>query len=223
VFDVGGTGGGNNELEYYSDGTNNAALDGDGHLVITARRETHGNNDYTSARIKTLGKASWTFGRVEARIKIPKGQGIWPAFWMLGSSCTGYPVSGWPDCGEIDVMENIGKAADQNLVHGTLHGPGYSAAAGPTQTVTLTSPVSADYHVFAIEWQKDRIDWYVDSSLYSTKTPDDIPSTAKWVYNAPFYVLLNVAVGGDWPGAPDGTTVFPQEMIVDYVRVCQKP
>ena len=220
VFDTGGDGFGNSELEYYTDTTNNAAMDGNGNLVITAKKETHGSNNYTSARIKTLGKHSWTFGRIEARIKIPKGQGIWPAFWMLGAN---YPGTSWPNCGEIDIMENIGNTGDQSKVHATIHGPGYSGGSGPTTVYTLPNNelVSADYHVFALEWSQNLINWYLDSTKIATKSPSDIGGNT-WVFNSAFFIILNLAVGGQWPGNPDATTTFPQQMLIDYVRVCQK-
>jgi beta-glucanase (GH16 family) len=217
TFDVGGTGWGNSELEYYTSGTNNASMDGAGNLVITAKQQSQGGMNYTSARIKTQGLATWTYGRIEARLKLPQGQGIWPAFWLLGSDIT---TNSWPACGEIDVMENIGK--EPNIIHGTIHGPGYSGGSGPTGQITLSAPVASAFHVYAIEWEQNVIRWYVDDTLYSTKTPSNIPSGATWVYAHPFFIILNVAVGGTWPGNPDSTTVFPQQMLVDYVRVCQK-
>lgn len=192
-------------------------MDGTGHLVITAKQESMGGMNYTSARIKTQGLASFTYGRIEASIKIPEGQGMWPAFWLLGNDIATNP---WPACGEIDVMENIGK--EPNIVHGSMHGPGYSGGAGPTAQISLSSPVGDAFHVFAIEWEQNVIRWYVDNTLYSTKTNADIPSGDTWVYAHPFFILLNVAVGGTWPGNPDSTTVFPQQMLVDYVRVCQR-
>jgi len=216
TYDVGGNGWGNSELEYYTNGTANAALDGNGNFAITIKKESMSGMNYTSARVKTLGLESWTYGRIEARIKIPKGQGMWPAFWLLGTDIN---TNAWPACGEIDVMENVGK--EPNVVHGSMHGPGYSGAAGPTAQTSLSSPVGDAFHVFAIEWEQNVIRWYVDNTLYSTKTQNDIPTGATWVYAHPFFILLNVAVGGTWPGSPDSTTVFPQQMLVDYVRVCQ--
>ena len=216
TYDLGGSGWGNSELEYYTSGTANASMDGSGHLVITAKSESMGGMSYTSARIKTQNLATWTYGRIEARIQVPKGQGIWPAFWMLGSDIVQNP---WPACGELDVMENIGR--EPNIVYGTMHGPGYSGAEGPGGQTSLASPIGDDFHVFAIEWEPQVIRWYLDGTLYSTKTTSDIPSGANWVFDHPFFIILNVAVGGTWPGNPDGTTVFPQQMLVDYVRVCQ--
>jgi beta-glucanase (GH16 family) len=204
----------NGELQYYSQGSDNAKLDGSGNLVIEARKETREGRQYTSARLKTEGKKTFTYGRFEGRMKLPYGQGIWPAFWMLGGS-------NWPNSGEIDIMENLGR--EPSIVHGTMHGPGYSAAAGPTASYTLPdgAKFSDDFHIFAIEWETNVIRWYVDGKLYSTKTPADIGSNT-WVFNHAFFFILNVAVGGEWPGNPDSTTVFPQRMVVDYVRVCQR-
>ena len=213
----GSNGWGNSELEYYQ--SQNGLLDGNGNLVITAKQENFSGFNYTSARLKTQGKTSWSYGHIESRIKIPYGQGVWPAFWLLGNDIDS--VS-WPGCGEIDVMENIGK--EPTKVHGTLHGPGYSGGAGPTAVYTLsdTGKFADDFHVFAIEWEANVIRWYVDGTLYSTKTPTDIGSGNTWVFAKPFFVLLNLAVGGSWPGSPDSTTTFPQIMTVDYVRVCQR-
>lgn len=214
-FDLGGGGWGNNELEYYTKRTNNARIE-NGHLVIEARQENYGGRNYTSARLLTQTKWSWTYGRVEARIQIPRGQGIWPAFWMLGTNISS--VS-WPTCGEIDIMENIGR--EPGMVHGTAHGPGYSGSAGIGGPYALPGNAAfADgFHVFAIEWQTNRIRWFVDDEPYFSLTPNDLPAGSSWVFQAPQFVLLNVAVGGLWPGNPDGTTTFPQQMLVDYVRV----
>jgi len=216
TYDVGGNGWGNSELEYYTSGNANASMDGTGNLAITAKSQSMSGMNYTSARIKTLGIASWTYGRIEARIKIPKGQGLWPAFWLLGTDINSNP---WPACGEIDVVENIGK--EPSIIHASIHGPGYSGGSGPTAQTSLSGPVGDAFHIFAIEWEAGVIRWYVDNTLYSTKTSSSIPSGATWVYSHPFFILLNVAVGGSWPGNPDATTIFPQQMLVDYVRVCQ--
>lgn len=216
LMETGGDGWGNAELEFYTDRTDNAALDGDGALVITAREEAYMGRDHTSARLTTQGKLEQTFGRFEARLDIPEGQGIWPAFWMLGDDIGS---TGWPDCGEIDVMENIGR--EPTLVHGTLHGPGYSGGNGIGASYSLPgdAPFADDYHVYAIEWEAEEVRWYVDDVLFQTRTPADLPQGAAWVYDHPFFILLNVAVGGQWPGNPDSTTTFPQELRIDYVRV----
>jgi beta-glucanase (GH16 family) len=216
----GGNGWGNQELEYYTGRPQNSYQQ-DGALVIKVLKEKYTGpegvtRNYTSARLKTQGKFSQTYGRFEARIKIPRGQGIWPAFWMLGSNVE---KEGWPACGEIDVMENIGK--EPALVHGTIHGPGYSGRGGIGSPFALPDDqlFGDDFHVFAVEWEPAAIRFYVDSHLYATRTPAGLPKGGRWVYDHPFFLLLNVAVGGVWPGTPDGTSVFPQTMLVDYVRV----
>ena len=227
VSETGGGGWGNNELEYYTKRLDNAYQQ-DGNLVIKVLQEKYTGDDgvtrnYTSARLKTLGKFSQTYGRFEARIKIPRGQGLWPAFWMLG---TDIEKPGWPGCGEIDIMENIGK--EPALVHGTIHGPGYSGGHGIGAPYALPAALPADqrfaddFHLFAVEWEPNVIRFYVDDHLYATRTPADLPKGAKWVYDHPFFVLLNVAVGGDWPGNPDASSEFPQTMLVDYVRVYER-
>ena len=213
----GSNGWGNSELEYYTNSTNNAALDGNGNLAITAQKEAIGGLAYTSARLKTQGLHAWQYGRIEGRMKIPVGQGIWPAFWMLGNDIA---TNSWPACGELDIMENIGK--EPNIIHASLHGPGYSGGSPLTAQTTLAAAVGLAFHVFAVEWDATSVRWYVDNTLYSTKTTADVPSGGTWVYTHPFFIILNVAVGGTWPGSPDTTTVFPQQLLVDYVRVCQK-
>jgi beta-glucanase (GH16 family) len=224
VFETGGGGWGNNELENYTSRTNNARIV-NGQLVIEADQETYGGSSYTSARMKTQGKWSWTYGRVEARIKIPRGQGIWPAFWMLGSNIGSV---GWPTCGEIDIMENIGKTSDQGTVHGTIHGPqsggDYNGGAGVSGTYTLPggAALADDFHVYAVEWTPNQIKWFLDANQYFTATAAGLPGGATWVFTQPQFVLFNVAVGGNWPGNPNGTTIFPQQMVVDYVRVYQQ-
>jgi beta-glucanase (GH16 family) len=220
TFDTGGDGWGNNELEYYTDRARNSYQQ-DGNLVIKVLKKKYTGSkgvmrNYTSARLKTAGKFSQAYGRFEARIKIPRGQGIWPAFWMLGANIDKVP---WPDCGEIDIMENIGK--EPNLVHGTIHGPGYSGAdaIGKSYALLGEQKYFDDFHVYAVEWEPKEIRFYVDQFLYETRTPADLPQGAKWAYDHPFFLLLNVAVGGSWPGNPDATSVYPQTMLVDYVRV----
>jgi beta-glucanase (GH16 family) len=213
-YDIGtGSGGwGNNELQYYTSRTNNVRIENE-QLVIEATAENYMGSSYTSARLLTQGKWSWTYGRMEARIKVPRTQGIWPAFWMLG---TNIPSVGWPLCGEIDIMEHIGR--EPKIVYGTVHGPGYSGGGGVSGSYTFVPDVADDFHVFAVEWQTNVIRWYVDGINYFTVTPANIGGNT-WVFNQPQFFLLNVAVGGNWPGYPDGTTVFPQKMLVDYVRV----
>lgn len=215
-YDI-GTDWGNAQLEYDTDRPSNVSLDGSGHLAITAREEYYMGQPYTSARIVTRDRYEPTYGRVEARIKLPVGQGIWPAFWLLGSD---FASVGWPECGEIDIMEFLGH--ETNTIHGTIHGPGYSGGGGIGQSYTLDSgQFNTGFHIFAIEWEEDVIRWYVDTALYQTLTPADLEGN-EWVFDHPFYIILNVAVGGNWPGPPDGTTVFPQTMLIDYVRVYQR-
>lgn len=209
----------NHERQYYTAGNRNAALDGQGHLVITARKENpagyqcwYGTCQYTSARLNTSGKFTAQYGHVEARMKVPRGQGMWPAFWMLGT-----PVN-WPDSGEIDIMENVG--FEPSTVHGTLHGPGYSGAGGIGAGYTLPNgQVFADgFHTFAVDWAPDSITWSVDGTVYQRRTPADLGGK-QWVFNRPYFLILNLAVGGYWPGDPDASTVFPQTLVVDHVSV----
>lgn len=223
AFDIGGNGWGNNELETYTNRTANAVLQ-DGALVIKALKETYTGPDnitrnYTSARLLTRNKFTQTYGRFEARIRVPYGQGIWPAFWMLGDDLS---TAGWPTCGEIDIMENIGR--EPSIVHATLHGPGYSGGDGVSASYSLppSQKFSDAYHTYAVEWEPNVLRFYVDGLLYKTRTPADLPAGKAWVFNHPFFMILNVAVGGNWPGNPDATTVFPQQMLVDYVRVYQR-
>ena len=224
TYDIGGSGWGNHELEYYTNRPENARIE-DGKLVITARQETYAGPDgakfdYTSARLKTQGLFSQAYGRFEARIKLPAGQGMWPAFWMLGEN---FGSVGWPKCGEIDIMENVGKELGIN--HGSLHGPS-STNATSDLTATITLPagqkLSDDFHVYAAEWEPGAVRFYLDSNLYATFAAAQWPAGGTWVFDHRFFLILNVAVGGDWPGSPDATTVFPQTMLVDYVRVYKR-
>ncbi len=218
TFDLGGGGWGNNELQSYTARPQNVRVE-QGNLVIEARREDFTGTDgkarkYTSARLKTQGLGAWTYGRFEARIKIPRGQGIWPAFWMLGTNITS---AGWPACGEIDILENIGR--EPRTVHGTVHGPGFSGAGGIGHFKTNAAPFADDFHIYAVEWEAGRIRCLVDEQVYFAFATNNVPTGGRWVFDRPFFLLLNVAVGGNWPGNPDATTVFPQQMLVDYVRV----
>ena len=217
-YALGGGGFGNQEHQFYTNRPENASMDGQGNLVITARKETlagsrcwYGTCQYTSARLLTNGKFSQAYGRFEARMRMPYGQGIWPAFWMLGTGS-----GGWPNNGEIDIMEHIGRMP--NTVHGTIHGPGYSGSGGPTGQYNAPFRLADDFHTYAIEWQPNRITWFFDGIQYSTKTPADIGGN-RWVFDHAHYLLLNLAVGGLWPGYPDATTVFPQRFLIDYIRV----
>ncbi len=221
VYDLGDNGWGNKELQTYTNTRENSfvandpeATDGRA-LVIKAQRTLPGG--YTSARLKTHGKFATKFGRIEARLKLPKGQGIWPAFWMLGDNIDAVP---WPACGEIDIVELIGH--QPGTLYGTLHGPGYSGSHGLSKfTLLPAGSIFADaYHVFAVDWKPGRIDWLLDGKIYHSLTPGDLPAGTKWVFDdMSGFILLNLAVGGVWPGYPDDTTVFPQEYRIDYVRV----
>jgi len=225
TYDLGGGGWGNQELESYTNRAENAHIE-NGNLVITARKENFEGSDhiareFTSARLKTQGLFSQTYGRFEARIKIPSGQGMWPAFWMLGDNISSV---GWPKCGEIDIMENVGK--EPGLVHGSLHGPMTTGAATDlTSTVSLPTgkDFAAAFHLYAVEWEPDAVRFYLDDTLYATFTANSVASTpttaGSWVFDHPYFLILNVAVGGSWPGPPDATTAFPQTMLIDYVRV----
>ena len=212
TYDLGGGGWGNQELETYTNSVDNVHLDGNGHLII---RAVSSGTGFTSARLKTQGLFTAQYGHLEARIKLPAGRGIWPAFWMLGSNIT---TAGWPQCGEIDVMENIGSEPSVN--HGSVHGPGYSGGHSITARYVLAgnARLSDDFHAFAIDWTPGTIVFSVDGTSYETVTRSSLPAGAAWVFDAPFFLLLNVAVGGTFPGSPDATTAFPQEMVVDYVR-----
>jgi beta-glucanase (GH16 family) len=219
VIETGGNGWGNDELEYYTSRRENVRQE-NGRLVIEAVKEQFTGpdgvqRDYTSARLKTQGRFSQAYGRFEARIQISEGQGVWPAFWLLGED---FSIAGWPSCGEIDIMENVGK--EPATIHGNLHGPGYSASKSVTQAFSLPKGrFSDDFHVLAVEWEPQVIRFYVDDRLYATRTPADLPMGTRWVFDHPFFLVLNLAVGGNMPGNPDSSTVFPQRMLVDYVRV----
>ena len=224
TYHIGGSGWGNHELEYYTNRAENVRIE-DGKLVITARQEPYtapegAKFNYTSARLKTEGLFSQTYGRFEARIKLPAGQGIWPAFWMLGENIS---TAGWPKCGEIDIMENVGKEPAIN--HGSLHGPSsMNATSDSTATVSLPAgqKLSDAFHIYTVEWDPGAVRFYLDSNLYATFTAAQWPAGGTWVFDHRFFLILNVAVGGDWPGSPDTTTVFPQTMLVDYVRVYKR-
>jgi len=218
TFDTGGGGWGNEEWEAYTNRPENVRVE-NGMLVIEAREEPGliAGRNYSSARIKTQGLHAWQYGRIEARIKLPYGQGIWPAFWMLGDDIN---KMGWPASGEIDILEFIGREPDH--IYSTVHAPGYSGGDGIGSSL-VTSAVSLrnDLHVYAIEWEEHEIRWSFDDQQYFKLTADDVPD--QWIFDHPFFIILNLAVGGRWPGYPDKTTVFPQFLYVDYVRVYQKP
>lgn len=208
-----GTDWGNAQLEYDTDRPENVSLDGNGNLVITAIKENYESRSYTSARITTKDKFEQTYGKIEARIKMPYGAGIWPAFWMLGADIDDV---GWPQCGEIDIMEFRGQ--EPSTIHGSLHGPGYSGGQPKTKRYDLTAArFDTDFHTFAVEWGNDFIRWYVDGNLYQSVSPGDV--NGEWVFDHDFFIILNLAVGGNYVGWPNDQTVFPQQMTIDYVRV----
>ncbi|WP_062428607.1 glycoside hydrolase family 16 protein [Herbidospora daliensis] len=215
-FDIGGGGWGNNEQQYYTNSTRNVYHDGAGNLAITARRENpsnlqchYGTCQYTSGRILTADRFTQAYGRFEARLKIPRGQGIWPAFWMLGGGT-------WPNGGEIDIMENVGN--QPNTVYGTVHGPGYFGGTAVGGNRSIGAPLADAFHTYRVDWSPNLIIWYLDGSEFFRVTPSSLRGNA-WVFDHPFFMILNVAVGGYWPGYPDGSTQFPQTMLIDYVRV----
>lgn len=216
-FEVNGGGGGNNELQYYTSRPENLRVTG-GNLVIEARKETYtgpdGTRNYTSGRMNTKGKASWTYGRMEGRMKLPSGQGIWPAFWMLGNSLDSV---GWPKSGEIDIMERIN---NEGFTHGTIHwwdhNNAYANYGGPSFGVDFSQ-----FHVYAVEWDSGAVRWYIDGAkFWEASIAGGVNGTEE--FHQPFFAILNLAVGGNWPGNPDASTVFPAQVLVDYVRVYQK-
>lgn len=216
-YETGGHGWGNNELQNYRNDPSNIRVE-NGRMIITARKEQFGGSEYTSARLTTQGKKEFQFGRIDIRAKLPKGQGIWPALWMLGSNIS---TVSWPACGETDIMELVGH--EPHKVHGTTHWgvQGSGVSTYRTGTYTLQQGDFSDaYHVFSIIWVQDNIRFYVDDQLYHTVSISHV-SPATYRHNAPFFFIANVAVGGNWPGSPDATTVFPQSMYVDYIRVFQ--
>jgi beta-glucanase (GH16 family) len=217
--ETGGHGWGNRELQHYTGSSENASLDGAGNLVITVRREDPGIRDdrfggreYTSARLISKDLMALRYGLVQARMRLPGGRGIWPAFWMLGQDLD---EAGWPRCGEIDVMENFGR--DPALVHGTVHGPGYCGAHGVTASYQAGFGLADGFHTYSAAWEPGRIRWFLDDHQYATVTPGDLRGH-RWVFDHDFFLLLNVAVGGTPSVPPDRSVTFPQRMLVDYVR-----
>ncbi|MDO5975385.1 glycoside hydrolase family 16 protein [Flavivirga jejuensis] len=211
---TGDNGWGNNELQYYTDRSENVTVQ-NGVLIITAKEEAFNGASYTSARLLTKGKFEQTYGRFEARMRLPYGKGLWPAFWLLGDDSNGTEV--WPQIGEIDIMEYVGD--EPTIMFGTVHGPGYSGGESIGKPYQLENDrFDTGFHVFGVEWGPNYINYYVDDVLYNQITPDDVPG--EWVFNrGPFYIILNLAVGGALPGSPNEETVFPQTLLVDYVRV----
>lgn len=210
---------GNNELQSYTASPENAATDGEGHLVITVLRADgtercyYGPCEYTSARLLTRGLREFEYGRIEARIKVPGAPGLWPAFWMLGNDIE---QVGWPESGEIDIMEFVGRRPNEVL--GTIHGPGYSGSSGFTGAIDLGGPVADDFHTFAIDWRPGSITWRLDGEVFHEARPSDVAPN-RWVFDHPFFLILNVAVGGNLGGPVAADVALPQSMVVDYVRL----
>jgi beta-glucanase (GH16 family) len=215
AFDIGAGGWGNNERQFYTDRPENIVVQ-NGYLIISALKENYQGQEYTSARIKTENLFSQKYGRFEARIKLPQGKGLWPAFWMLGNN---FNEVSWPQCGEIDIMEYIGSKPTE--VFGTIHAPGVFGANGLSKKYSLINDrFDTGFHVFGIEWTENHINWYVDNVLYNQITRDKgAEKGGQWVFDNDFFMILNLAVGGNLPGNPDANTTFPQRMLVDYVRV----
>ena len=214
--ETGGHGFGNNELQFYTDRAANAYLEG-GSLVIQAQPEKFENRSYTSAKLQS--RAAWTYGRFEFRAKLPKGRGIWPAIWMMPSDMKKY--GGWPQCGEVDILEQLGH--EPNRVYGTLHFGNPRPPAGKGASVALQQgSLCDDWHHYALEWRPGEFRWFVDGELYQVQN-DWFTSAAGAAWPAPFdrdfYLQLNLAVGGNWPGKPDDATAWPQKLRLDYVRV----
>lgn len=202
---------GNNELEYYR--PDNLFFQ-DGKMIIEARKENFGGKSYTSSKILTRGKKVFKYGRIDVRAKLPKGKGIWPAFWLLPQNNV---FGGWPSSGEIDLMELVGH--EPNRTHGTIHyGPGPGSTSINRNYTLASGTFNDEFHVFSLEWKLDQLKWYVDGNLYSTINKADI-GAFNYPFNEDFFMIINFAVGGNWPGSPDATTSFPQWLIVDYVRV----
>ncbi len=221
TYDIGGWGWGNGEVQYYTDRTDNARLE-NGMLTIEARQEKFEDSFYTSARLKTQGLQEFQYGRIEARIKVPSGKGMWPAFWMLGANFeenAADEANRWPNVGEIDIMEWVGREPD--LILGTIHGPGYSGAGGKSTWFRQDFDVSEDWHTYAIEWDADGIRWFFDGELYATQTPDSLSQNREWVFDSEFFIILNLAIGGTLGGLVAPDLEFPVHLHVDHVRVYQ--
>lgn len=221
-FDTGGGGWGNDELESYTSRPANAELDGQGHLAISALAEKYTGADgitrqYTSARLQTLNTFKFQYGLAEARIQVPAGQGLVAQFWMLGGEA--YEQENWPACGEIDTMEVLG--SEPNVLNGTLHAPWAWAPTGVQGQNTSPTPLSSGFHTYSVEWEPEKISFMLDGSVYKTVTPADLPAGAPWPFKHPYFLLMDLAVGGEWPGSPNASTHFPARMLVDWVRVWQ--
>ncbi|MDX1614552.1 MAG: glycoside hydrolase family 16 protein [Candidatus Promineifilaceae bacterium] len=222
TYEIGGWGWGNGEAQYYTSRPENARVE-NGMLVIEARQEKYEDSYYTSARLITQDLREFQYGRIEARIKVPEGDGLWPAFWMLGSDFERNPDqpldSNWPHVGEVDIMEHVGREPD--LIMGTVHGPGYSGAGGLGRWNRQEYDIADEFHTYAIEWDETGITWFYDGEPYYTLTPDDL-NDREWVFDKEFFLLLNLAIGGQFGGTIGLDTKFPTNLYVDYVRVYQR-
>jgi beta-glucanase (GH16 family) len=211
TYDIGSGGWGNQELQYYTTRTDNATVK-NGNLLIIAKKESYGGTAYTSARLKTLGLKSWTYGKFEGRMKFPKEQGIWPGFWMLGNN---FPTAGWPQCGEIDIMEHVSLSTD---INGTMHWKDLSGQHAQAGGFTYCNV--EQYHIYAVEWDAKSIKWYLDGKkYYEVSILNNVAGTDEM--HLPFFYIINLAVGGTWPGNPNATTTFPDTLYVDYIRAYQ--
>ena len=222
-YEIGGHGWGNNELQFYTDNDSTAFIE-DGNLVLRAKVVPQGTGSsnnlryFTSARLRTSGKGDWRYGRIEVKAKLALGQGIWPAIWMLP---TDWMYGGWPQSGEIDIMEHVGY--DPGHVHGSIHTESYNHKINTQKGGSLKlDSIDTAFYVYAIEWFEDRIDFFINDDKYYSFQNDNNNNFKTWPFNQRFHLLINIAVGGDWPGSPDETTSFPTEMKIDYVRVYQK-
>jgi beta-glucanase (GH16 family) len=214
TYDVGGGGWGNKQLEFDTDRLANAHVDGAGHLLITALREVYGTNQYTSARLRTQGLFEQRYGRFEARLQLPRGRGLWPAFWTLGSNLA---TAGWPGCGELDIMEQRGR--EPSVIHGSAHGPGYSGSNPKTASYIGDAALPDAFHDYAIEWWPGEIHWFVDDHHYLAVRAQDLVTGQRWVFDdGPMFIILDLAVGGTFGGTVDDS-VFPQSLVVDHIRV----
>lgn len=223
-YDVGGHGWGNQESQYYTEARAENARVQDGHLIIEARRDNWNGHEYTSARLLT--RPDWTYGRFEVRAKLPSGRGTWPAIWMLATHQT-YSDNYWPDNGEIDIMEHVGYNPD--VVHASVHTRAYYHSIGTQKTATIDVPTArTDFNVYAVEWTPDEIRAYVNDEHYFTFENERLTNPdadyRQWPFDKPFHILLNIAVGGGWGGAQGiDPSIWPQLMVIDYVRVYQRP
>jgi beta-glucanase (GH16 family) len=216
-WEINGDGGGNNELQYYTGSPNNSYVE-NGKLVIKAIKENYNGKEYTSARLRTLNKGDWLYGRIEVSAKVPAGRGTWPAIWMLSSD---WSYGGWPESGEIDIMEHVGY--DPNVIHGSIHTKAYNHIIGTQKSTALTIPnATYTFHTYAIEWFADHIDFYIDQYKYFTFNNEN-SGWEKWPFDKRFHLILNLAVGGNWGGVQGvDENAFPAQMEVDYVRVYKK-